>query len=384
VDAAAAAGIAGASLSFETAGSAQALAGLAREWDALHQRSGPRRNPFLGFDWTELCWRADCAGSRPLVLLARTGGELVGLAPLCVESHLGFRVARFIADRRSDYLGFLCAAGTEGVEAALLGHLVAHEQALDLVELRQLSPDHGDLRSLPCGPGCADTSVEGTSAFYVRGEGGWAELCKTGPHWLTRMRRKLRKFEEAGGTADRYLGAAAGERIEEAAAIEARSWKASRGKAQLSQARERELLREALRRLGDRGELELWIARVGGMPAAFELNFLTADWIGLYQGAHDEAFRHLGPGTVLELLSIRRAWEAGVREYDYLTGAGDYKAERTHAQRSVGMRILRPRSLRGEAAFRVLVDLPRRLRDLRASPQVAALRHRLARLVRRT
>src|SRR5204862_8340708 len=71
--------------------------------------------------------------------------------------------------------------------------------------------------------------------------------------------------------------------------------------------------------------------------------------------AYDERYRRYSPGGMLDFLSIRRAWEAGVREYDFLSGDEPYKAERTNARRSVRYLALYPPGLRGRAAFGLLV-----------------------------
>ena len=85
----------------------EALARLQPQWDDLYLRSSPR-NPFLSHAWTEACWSAQKAGAEPFVVALRDGDRLVAVAPLCIEKQAGFRILRFIADDRSDYLAFLC------------------------------------------------------------------------------------------------------------------------------------------------------------------------------------------------------------------------------------------------------------------------------------
>ena len=126
----------------------EALARLQPEWDDLYLRSSPR-NPFLSHAWTEACWSAQKAGAEPFVVTLRDGDRLVAVAPLCIEKQAGFRILRFIADDRSDYLGFLCEAGTDGLEQQLLKHVLATNGELGP---RAAPPTHGFLHAPAQGP----------------------------------------------------------------------------------------------------------------------------------------------------------------------------------------------------------------------------------------
>ena len=73
-------------------------------------------------------------------------------------------------------------------------------------------------------------------------------------------------------------------------------------------------------------------------------------WVGLYQGAFTEEHRAVGPGSVLEWVAIRDAWRRGCREYDYMTGDGPYKRERTDRIRHLVDLTLWVRTARGRTA----------------------------------
>ncbi|MFN3649549.1 MAG: GNAT family N-acetyltransferase [Armatimonadota bacterium] len=330
------------------------LRALREEWGALYARSAPR-NPFLSFDWTEICWEQLCAGCEPYVLTARRGGELVGVAPLRRERQLGFRVLRFIGDGRSDYLGFLFAADCPEAERLLLDELQRRRGEWDLAVLRQLGDGYSELTRVPAPKGLRSAGVEGTTAPYTAMDADWTALCARGPGWLKRMQKAGRKWLKEGGTVERYVGAEAAARVEEVAAIEARSWKGREGVARFQPGEGQELLRRALLALGGGEEMELWIARMDGQPVAFEINFLTPERIWLYQGAYDEDYRKFSPGGVLDCLSIQRAWESGRREYDFMSGDEVYKAERTMFTRAIRYLALYPPTLSGMLAFVLLV-----------------------------
>ena len=318
---------------------ARGLQQLAREWRELADGSGA--TPFLSFDWTWACWRHGRRFASTLhVVTGRRGGHLVAVAPLCVGRFGVLRVLRYIAEGRSDYLGVLAASEADGVE---LLQSVASMRTWDiavLISSRVPTLTDGTL-SLP-----AYQRVLTTSS-YMALDGDWSALVAEGPNWLQRMRRKLRKFEAAGGRCDRYYGADAAARIAAVAEVERKSWRSQRGLLHFADEKGRGFFAEALTALGPTKGLELWIASIGDQPIAFELNLRTTSWIGLYFGAHDEEHRSLGPGAVLEFVSIRQAWSEGVREYDYLAGAEAYKSERTRSTRPVYLEIAASSTTRG-------------------------------------
>ena len=347
------------------------LESLSPEWEELYAASAPR-NPFLSPAWTRACWRHLCRGAEPFVLAARREGRLVGLAPLRLDRELGFRVLRFIGNGWSDYLGFLGASDEPGVEPALVRELQRLRGEWDLALLRQLAADYTRLGMLGAGNGLGAGTAEAGVAPYLAFPGDWAALQASGPGWLKGYARRVRRFERDGGTVERLTGAEAASRMDEVVRIEARSWKLSAGVARLQPGPGERLVREALGAMGSAGELELWLARVGGDPAGFEINFVTPERIWLYQGTYCQEHRKLGPGGVLEYLSIERAWKAGAREYDYLSGDEPYKAERTDRTRPLCYRALFPLTARGRAAYGLLLAPRWQLR--RVAPLRAALK----------
>ena len=116
------------------------LHALEADWQALQAQSSPR-NPFLSPAWTFACWAAQEGRVEPFVITLRERGRLIALAPLCIEKKSGFRVLRFIADDRSDYLGLLCDGAIEGLEEVFLDRIL-QSRAWDLALFKQLNGDY--------------------------------------------------------------------------------------------------------------------------------------------------------------------------------------------------------------------------------------------------
>src|SRR5579883_3363183 len=101
--------------------SGAALVALGSEWGALIEEA-PEATPFQSFEWVEPFWR-HCGGGALFVLVAREGGELVGVLPVLITRTLGLRRVVFIGAGPTDYFNLVARAGREDeVRQAFLDH----------------------------------------------------------------------------------------------------------------------------------------------------------------------------------------------------------------------------------------------------------------------
>jgi len=340
---------------------------LQPEWARLYEEATPR-NPFLSYDWTAGCWANIRKDAVPFILVARWKGRLVGLAALRLKQKSCFRVLGFMADSRSDYLGFLRAPDHPQASVALLDHLNNLRSSWDVTILRRLCGAYTDINSMIIPPGlCSVVLVVGPVAPYLSFPGDWDELCALGPSQLRHTRRPARKFERDGGTIKRVDACEALDMIDEIAEVESHSWKARRGNPWLSSGPNQRLLRQALSTLGERNEMEVWLARLAGRLVAYLINFVTPERVMFYQGAYHEAYGKYYAGGVLHFHAIRNAWQSGLREYDFLIGKENYKEGWTTAEHSQQHLSLFPNTLRGRLAFKTLVAPRWHLRSFRSA-----------------
>src|SRR4051794_33979942 len=114
------------------------LRSLRSEWTNLYLKSRPL-NPFVSHEWSTACWHHLCPDAGLFVVTARAAGRLVGVAPLRIERHGGFRVLRFLGKGLSPYVGFLRSAEHPDVDGGLLEGLGRHREHWDLLLLNQLA-----------------------------------------------------------------------------------------------------------------------------------------------------------------------------------------------------------------------------------------------------
>jgi CelD/BcsL family acetyltransferase involved in cellulose biosynthesis len=351
------------SLDLDIIRTAHGLHSLEAEWKALHERSKPR-NPFLSAAWTLACRAARQGHADLFVVTLRERGRLVALAPLCIEKKSGFRILRFIADDRSDYLGFLCDPASRGLEQKLLDRILGSTTGWDLALFKQLSSDYSGLIDSDIPASHASHMATWTAAPFCASDHDWDSLHDVGPSWLKTTRKRLRRFLKDGWQLERFTGAEAAAKLDLVASIEARSWKGREGSTRLQPGPGQELLREAFESLSDGDQMQLWLASLDGKAVAFQIDFLMSDRLWVYQLAYDEAFRRTSVGSFLGYVSFEHAWRAGVREYDYLSGEEPYKLDRTNGVRPIQYLALHRRNLRGWLAFTLLVAPRWRLRNV--------------------
>lgn len=359
---------------------------LAPEWQALENAAGGR-NPFVSWGWTMACRTHIRPGAEPFVLAARASdGRLVGVAPLCLERTMGLRVVRFIADGRSDYLGFLTDPAVPGVERRLLEELVELESAWDVAVLRHLTEDYSVLDASEVPAELEAREIEGQVASYLAFAGDWDQLVGRGdgvPSGPRHARRWVRRFAKRGGEVLRLNAREALARLDDICDVEARSWKGRGGTARFQPGPGRELLRAALASAREES-MEVWLAVVDERPIAFQINFLAPGRLLYYQGAYDEAHRSDYAGGVLHHHALEQAWAEGRREYDFMVGDEAYKADWTTGVRNLRYLALHPQTLRGRAAYRLLVAPRWKLKSSRlarvAHARWTQLRGRLTRV----
>jgi CelD/BcsL family acetyltransferase involved in cellulose biosynthesis len=327
------------------------LKALKREWEALYKRL-EEPNPFLSYEWTLACWDIRRRSADLYVATARRGGLLVAVAPLCIERRSGFRILRFIADERSDYLGFLTA---RDIEQILLDEILQNAKAWDLLLLQRLTDSYTILHRVALPVTVRAHRTCWTSAPYCIGDGDWETFHKSGPSWLREMRKRSRRFVRDGCTASCFTGSAALAWLDTVASIEERSWKGRQRTARLQEGGGQELLKKAFEGLGTRGEIQLWLAFVDDQAVAFQVDFVLPHRLWHYQCAYDENFRRSRAGSVLTYFSMESAWKRGIKEFDYLSGEEPYKLERTNALRPIDHLALHRQNLRGWLAYALLI-----------------------------
>jgi CelD/BcsL family acetyltransferase involved in cellulose biosynthesis len=282
---------------------------------------------------------------------------------LCIEKGRGFRTLRFIAEDRSDYLGFLGEDQNIDLEHRLLNHVLTTSSEWDVAVLRQLSEPYTRLHAIRFPSAFHSHLIEWARAPYCASKSDWDLFELEGPSWLKRTRKRLRRFLKDGWDIECLTGHEAASKLHLVSEIEARSWKAREGAVRLQPGGGQDVLRDTLQQ-GVGEQMELWLASIDGKAVAFQIDFVLPDCLWVYQQAYDEDYKRTSVGSFMAYISFEAAWRRGIREYDYLSGEEPYKLERTNASRAINYVAFHPRTLRGWLAYGLLVAPRWKLRNV--------------------
>ncbi len=325
-------------MQIEVINSEAELARLGPEWSELVSGSDAD-NPFLHWEWCSAWWRHYGDGNELVVVLARDGDRLVGLAPLYLaRTDGGGRpgVMKFLGTNEvcSEYLDFALRPGYEETGSRSLFDFLLHDLC---TQWRQLQLTH-----IP-----ATTATVGRVEHYLRSEheafriergatswqidlaGSWDEfqhgLSRSRREKYRRARRDMEKhdlrFHEVG-TRDE-LGAA----WDDLKRLHQARWEQQGTRGCFASSRFAAFHAEMLSSFWQRGMLSLTSLRHGERTVAASYSVRHRGHVYFYQAGVDPAWLHCRPGHSLRCCEVRRAIERGDRVFDFLGGDEEYKSQ---------------------------------------------------------
>lgn len=332
--------------------------GLARDWAELESVT-PEATGFQSFAWCRAWLRLAGGRLEPRILCVFEEGRLVLLAPFQIERRLGVRVARWIGEPLTQYGDALARPGPERARwRALAFQEMARWRDVDLVALTRLRADAV----------LSDGRYAGEPLAAP-----FTELCGWTPRRRKSVERRARWLEARGPVAIAQAETPdERERLARHALALKRAWLRRRGvfSAGLSHPQAEEFLSALARD----GFLRVNALMVGDETAALDLGFLGGGAYRAMLGCFDERFADGAPGQALTGRLIARCAREGLRAYDMLPPADDYKRAWASGEIRVGARFL-ALSQKGRAAAFALVWLrPRAKRAARAFARLGLAR----------
>jgi CelD/BcsL family acetyltransferase involved in cellulose biosynthesis len=324
------------------------LARLAPEWEQLLANAS-NNTPVLSPLWQLAWWQVfgPVSGRALRAVAVREGGALVALAPMCRRMYryygcLPFRRLELSASGEheadeicSDYLGVLCARGSEPAVAPAFARVIASGELDESDELvmPRMDGDHALPRLLRTAieatgmPARLDTEAQ--SPHIALPASFEAYLAKLPAQHRYTVRRSLRDFEKWAGsqwtmhvvrTPAELAGA---RRILEK--LHAEQWSAHGKPGAFASERFSAFHDRVMPALLARDALELMWIEARGEPFAALYCLRWQGVVHFYLSGRRLDLDKLRPGIVAHALAIKRAIEAGCREYDFLAGASRYK-----------------------------------------------------------
>jgi CelD/BcsL family acetyltransferase involved in cellulose biosynthesis len=357
-------------------------------WERLRQRA-PTESLFLTPDWLET-WSRHLGSGHPLVFGVEDGGEFVALAPIDRTWVGGLAVLRPLGLGVSDYFDLLLPPEPDRRRAALTTFadaLVGRGGAWDALDLRGVpaeSPTVEELVAAASDRGMRVSVVPGHSRPAIGLDGTWEQYLDARPgRFRYNLRSRLRRLEERGAVRFRTVERPSEVRWAMVALTElhARRWRGQHTSTIFSSSSSaRRFYAEATQRYAERGMLDLTLLELDGRPVAGSLGFVDGDTYYYYVPAWEPDLAPFAPSSLLLAYLVERAYERGLRRFDFMLGDEPYKARWATEERQTVNLVVSAPTLRGQAAFAALVGTQRARRRARSSPLLQrARRHWLGR-----
>ncbi len=289
----------------------------AADWRGLALRAG---HVFATREWLLTWWRHYGKAGRPLIGLARRGGEPTAIVPLYVWWQHGLPVLRFAGHGPSDQLGPVCAPLTDADAATAVA------ATIDAIPLRRfvLIAEHlaGD-QGFAALTGARPLYHESSPVLRL-GHGSWDEFLQArGRNFRQQARRFPRKLGEFGTVS--YRLAADPDRLQRDMdtlfRLHGERWAGAETAFLKAAPFHREFAAQALRE----GWLRLRFLEIDGRPVAALYGFRFAGAESAYQAGRDPALGNQPAGFVLLAHAVQEALADGMREFRLLRGGAAYK-----------------------------------------------------------
>jgi CelD/BcsL family acetyltransferase involved in cellulose biosynthesis len=317
----------------ETISDYQRFLDLEPVWSELVTAAGID-HPFLEHAWVRTWWECFGNGSALHIVVAKSGDEVVAIAPLILTPvrMFGLRVRRlgFFYNEHVPRTGFIVAERAGEAYRAIWEHLMSERRQWDLLQLCQLpegSATLEEIREL-----AADARLP--QGLWLSGESPWVSLDNWSRYYgnlaskfRSNLRNRFKRLSQTGPLTVETVCAQesvpqafeAGLRLEEAA------WKGEAGTAISCDPQVRRFYETFAARAADKNWLRLNFLKAGKQRVAFDYTLAYNDQLFLLKTGYDPAFAAYSPTNLLISMLLAKAAESGQAKFDFLGDSADWK-----------------------------------------------------------
>jgi len=327
--------------------------GLRDEWNDLLRRSACD-SVFLRWEWIHTWWNIFQQNKRLFILTARNDGRLCGIAPCYIDRTglISLRTLKFCSEELSpDYMDMIAERGQEeGVVRGLVNDILRRAGEWDLIALDNLRAessllsDHALFRDYAC------TSRVSNHCPYIQIAGTFDDYYRPRPQLVSfGLKRKLKiLLEEKKVTyqivsdeegLSKGLGALFDLHEKRRQLMKVQSNFLSPEVRQFHQELSRHFFKEQIL------SLHLLCDGEAAISAIYAFNYKNK--ISVFQTGFDPAWKKWSAGAALLYLCVQRAYQDGLREFDFLKGTEGYKSLWATAVRDEMRLTVYNRNLRG-------------------------------------
>lgn len=259
------------------------------------------------------------------VLRATRGGVLVGALPFFVEATRMYGMPMRKIGLGGNLIAYHHEITAPGLEAQMLRALLSDgRRPWDVFCAESLTRGGPTIEALRC----VASDVGSVLVNYPADVSPYLPITQTWEQYLGNrssnfrynLKRKEKALRKAGRVEERWFEHAedADEVLRCMRYIEAKSWKTELDIAVTSKPSEVRYYEELVPFLARRGLLFTNVIYLDGDPVAYHLSYRFAGRVGNLKTSFDNAHGAASPGAVVIQSAIRKSFESGAREFDFL------------------------------------------------------------------
>jgi CelD/BcsL family acetyltransferase involved in cellulose biosynthesis len=306
---------------------------LKQGWEALVDNGGFDYS--LSPEWTGIAASSLSFAERLRVLVAYENGRVCGVLPYFLNRTAIWGVPITTLELAGNKLvSYHQEIVATDCQAALLGVLLkSHKWHLFAAEgLPVGGPTANAVRAQLAEFGDVLLTFPGERSPYLPITTDWEAFCKArSQKFRYNLKRKEKGLRAAGAVHEKWFAAPAdvAELYDAMLAIESKSWKLEAGTAVSQRQLEQTYYQKLLPHLAARGALFANVLYLDDKPIAYNLCCSWNGRLGQLKTTFDEALRDLSPGSVVIHFAVRKAFQTGAKEFDFLGDAMPHKLEWT-------------------------------------------------------
>ena len=313
---------------------------LEHEWNEAVARARVP-HPFLRHEWCRTWWESFGGTRRLHIVVVRSGGAIISIAPLMIEQvHMyGLPIRRLdlLQNDHTPRADWIIAGERPQAYAAIWSALRETRDQWDLLQLSRLpddSPTGETVAALARRDGCQIGTWRGDVSPYLTLTGTWDSYhASLSAKFRSNLRNRFTRLARFGEPRLEIVENVDATARDDAWRLEASGWKAASQTSIASDPAVRRFYTRLADCAADRGWLRLMFLTVGGRRIATSYGACFDRRLFLFKTGYDPDYAACSPFKLLTCDAIRSAYAEGLQEVDFLGDAEPWKLEWTSTSR---------------------------------------------------
>ena len=329
--------------SVETIGDPDAFAAIESEWNETVERAGIE-HPFLTHEWLYTWWQCFGGESSLHIVVVRSGGRIIAIAPLVRETTWMYGVPvrrlRLMHNDHTPRADFIVAEDADAAYRAIWAALLDQGDGWDVLQLGQItspSTTRDMMSRFAAADGCVTGVWRSSNSPYLALSGTWDQYFGSlSGKFRQNVRNRLARVRRHGEPVLEVVdgGPELDLALHDAVRLEESGWKQRAGTAITSDPAVTQFYARLADRAARRGWLRLLFLTVNGCRIATSYSLCYARRLFLCKTGYDPDYDTCSPFKVLTYLAVRDSFVHGLREVEFLGDTEPWKMEWTSTARS--------------------------------------------------